>query len=1112
MSNIDNFFNNSFRPNKNQLSGQTFTLKVFSSGIAIRFERIIKAIIFMLLFLLTTLTIIGTLQAQEPEAIYFKPSDNFIAPHKTESVLSSKIENLLSLNLTNQLAACAPSQISYGQTAFGNINTSDCVVNGRYSDEYTFSGTAGQQISIGFGTYQFNGFVQVLDANGFSFAGSSMSRFTTTLPSTGSFTIRVSALEQSSFYQTITGGNYYLSLAQGSPACNYNLSLSGFFPYDSNAITRDITVATTSGCLWNAFSNDSWITINSGSSGNENGTVNFTLAVNNSTEPRRGSITIGGLDVFIYQAGNKACSTSTISYGQTVTGDFSTSDCTTHGRYSNEYSLSGNAGDQIAVSTIPTTLSPQPIRIILLSPDGIETVFTGSGQRLPLQGYYTLPVSGVYRINVAPTNLFDLPNNTGSYTLSLERAASGNCVYTLLPTNATVAASGSAGTIGVGTGDAQTCSYSVVSNDSWITITSGSSGTGNGTVSYNVAPNDGTARSGSISIAGQTFTVRQMSGITPPNNDFANAQEISGKSGSLVASNVDATAEAGEKEHAGTGAAHSVWYKWHAPEDGLFSFTTIGSNFDTLLGVYSGNSVNALFADGESDDTANFDLTGKVVFRALGGNDYYIAVDAKNNPGGIINLSWKQAARTYRFYAQTGNGEVSSRVPVVTATRSSDGLQVMAQPVSTGVYELDLPVDNAVYQVSIGGADTWSPNSFTLDNFSANRAERVSQKAKGGVVASPSSPMTETNLTTTAVTPAGTVSGVLQGITSTSGVTVFLGSEGGPNPIAPKPCQVSLGTTGAVVYMCQFIVDTRHQIKPSLAAEVFEPANRQYNQPLSGSLIPGAGTQFQAKLGTTYIISGRVTANGVALANVTISLSGRKTNSFITGESGSFQFNALPAGGAYTIQAALPGYDFAAQTITDLQSNQTLDITARDNCTYNLSGSEVTIGAGGGAQSFIVNTGGGCPWKVANDASWISVTASSGFGSGTVYFNVQTNTSERSRSATLLVAGRTFTVVQDKQADPGCSFSINPTVQGFSASGGDGSTAITTGAGCRWSTLSNESWITITSGAAGAASGMTGFRVAANAGAARTGTVFVAGQTLTINQAADKIRKRPKMF
>ena len=55
-------------------------------------------------------------------------------------------------------------------------------------------------------------------------------------------------------------------------------------------------------------------------------------------------------------------------------------------------------------------------------------------------------------------------------------------------------------------------------------------------------------------------------------------------------------------------------------------------------------------------------------------------------------------------------------------------------------------------------------------------------------------------------------------------------------------------------------------------------------------------------------------------------------------------------------------------------------------------------------------------------------------------------------------------------------------------------------AGVNWTANSNASWITVTSGASGDGSGAVGFSVAANTGAARSGTISIAGQLFTITQ------------
>jgi len=54
-----------------------------------------------------------------------------------------------------------------------------------------------------------------------------------------------------------------------------------------------------------------------------------------------------------------------------------------------------------------------------------------------------------------------------------------------------------------------TCAWTASSNASWITVTSGASGTGDGRIGYLVLPNIGGSRSGTLTIADQTFTLTQ---------------------------------------------------------------------------------------------------------------------------------------------------------------------------------------------------------------------------------------------------------------------------------------------------------------------------------------------------------------------------------------------------------------------------------------------------------------------------------------------------------------------------------------------------------------------------------------------------------------------------
>ena len=69
--------------------------------------------------------------------------------------------------------------------------------------------------------------------------------------------------------------------------------------------------------------------------------------------------------------------------------------------------------------------------------------------------------------------------------------------------------------------------------------------------------------------------------------------------------------------------------------------------------------------------------------------------------------------------------------------------------------------------------------------------------------------------------------------------------------------------------------------------------------------------------------------------------------------------------------------------------------------------------------------------------------------------------------------------------------------------GGTGSVAVTaSAASCQWTAVSNAAWITITAGATGNGNQSVAFSVAANTGAARSGTLTIAGQSFNVDQAA----------
>ncbi len=81
-------------------------------------------------------------------------------------------------------------------------------------------------------------------------------------------------------------------------------------------------------------------------------------------------------------------------------------------------------------------------------------------------------------------------------------------------------------------------------------------------------------------------------------------------------------------------------------------------------------------------------------------------------------------------------------------------------------------------------------------------------------------------------------------------------------------------------------------------------------------------------------------------------------------------------------------------------------------------------------------------------------------------------------------------------------YAISPTSVYIGGQGGGGNVSVTTSSGCSWTASSNNAWITVTGGSSGSGSGMVSYSVAANGGAARDGSITIAGQTFTVSQGA----------
>jgi hypothetical protein len=178
-----------------------------------------------------------------------------------------------------------------------------------------------------------------------------------------------------------------------------------------------------------------------------------------------------------------------------------------------------------------------------------------------------------------------------------------------------------------------TIKYSRTGEIRWIGRYNGSVSNGSFPVAMAVDSNGDVFVTGGTGASGDYATVKYSSGCTALNDAFQNRIFLSGSFVVTNANNECASKEPGEFNHAANIGGKSLWWSWMAPVNGTVTVSTCGSNFDTLLAVYTGSALNALtLVPGASNDDNGSacgvgSLQSQVQFNAVAGTTYQIAVD-----------------------------------------------------------------------------------------------------------------------------------------------------------------------------------------------------------------------------------------------------------------------------------------------------------------------------------------------------------------------------------------------------------------------------------------------------------------------------------------------------
>jgi hypothetical protein len=135
----------------------------------------------------------------------------------------------------------------------------------------------------------------------------------------------------------------------------------------------------------------------------------------------------------------------------------------------------------------------------------------------------------------------------------------------------------------------------------------------------------------------------------------------------------------------------------------------------------------------------------------------------------------------------------------------------------------------------------------------------------------------------------------------------------------------------------------------------------------------------------------------------------------------------------------------------------------RTPCTFTISPETQSFNANGGSGQVTVSTGDSCVWTATANDTWLKVSSgASGHGNGAVHYDVAANTSSTSRSGTLTIAGRTFTVAESGKNQPlECTYSVAPVSFAPCMAHGNVLATLTTQNACTWTAASEVGWLSV---------------------------------------------------
>ena len=286
-------------------------------------------------------------------------------------------------------------------------------------------------------------------------------------PTTINFTVAANPdPTQRSANITIAGQTFTVTQDAAAAGCSYSLNPTSHSASAAGGASS-FDVNTTAGCNWTSTGVPAWITGVPGS-GTSTTTINFTVAANTGGA-RSANIVIEGQTFAVTQAAGCSYSLNPTSHNASVAGGSSSFDVNTM------------AGCNWTSSGVPAWI-------------------TG----VPSSGTSTTTVNFTVAANTGPARNANIVIEGQTFAVS-----QAGCTYAVAPGSLTFSAAGTPPQDITLTTQAS-CNWTATPSDSWITIVSGGTGPGNGTIRIELQLHTGpAARTGSVSVGGETVSITQ---------------------------------------------------------------------------------------------------------------------------------------------------------------------------------------------------------------------------------------------------------------------------------------------------------------------------------------------------------------------------------------------------------------------------------------------------------------------------------------------------------------------------------------------------------------------------------------------------------------------------